>query len=132
MHSFNIRDMEHLTGIKAHTIRIWEQRHQLVAPKRKESLHRTYDTEDLKFLLRITFLYKKGYRISEIASMTTREIDELVLQSGRVGDYESLINQLMEASIDLDEEQFQQTLDNLKTSIGIETAVIHVVYPYFE
>jgi MerR family transcriptional regulator, light-induced transcriptional regulator len=132
MHSFNIRDMEHLTGIKAHTIRIWEQRHQLVAPKRKESLHRTYDTEDLKFLLRITFLYKKGYRISEIASMTSREIDELVLQSGRVGDYESLINQLMEASIDLDEEQFQQTLDNLKTSIGIETAVIHVVYPYFE
>jgi DNA-binding transcriptional MerR regulator len=132
MHSFTIRDMEHLTGIKAHTIRIWEQRHQLVAPKRKESLHRMYDTEDLKFLLRIAFLYRKGYKISKIASMKPSEIDQLVLQAGRVGDYESLINQLMEASIDLDEDQFRQTLGHLKTSIGIEAALIHVVYPYFE
>jgi DNA-binding transcriptional MerR regulator len=132
MHSFTIRDMEHLTGIKAHTIRIWEQRHQLVAPKRKESLHRMYDTEDLKFLLRIAFLYRKGYKISKIASMKPREIDDLVLQAGRVGDYESLINQLMEASIDLDEAQFRQTLDHLQTSIGIEASLIHVIYPYFE
>jgi methanogenic corrinoid protein MtbC1 len=64
--------------------------------------------------------------------MKPSEIDQLVLQAGRVGDYESLINQLMEASIDLDEHQFRQTLGHLKTSIGIEAALIHVVYPYFE
>ena len=57
MHVFSIRDVENLTGIKAHTIRIWEQRYQLMSPMRKPGNHRIYDSEDLRFLLRVSSLY---------------------------------------------------------------------------
>lgn len=132
MHSFTIRDIEHLTGIRAHTIRIWEQRYGLVKPGRKESHHRQYSTEDLKSLLRISLLYHQGHKISRLAAMSASEMDELILASGRQGDHYSLINQMMEASIDLDEGRFKTVLQGLYDSIGIEQAIIRVVYPYFE
>lgn len=132
MHSFTIRDIEHLTGIRAHTIRIWEQRYGLVKPGRKESLHRQYSTEDLKTLLRISLLYHQGHKISRLAAMSSAEMDEHILASGRQGDHYSLINQMMEASIDLDEDRFNGVLHGLYDSIGIEQAIIRVVYPYFE
>lgn len=132
MHSFTIRDIEHLTGIKAHTIRIWEQRYQLITPKRKQSMHRTYDGDDLKFLLRIALLYHRGFKISRIAGMTEEEKDEVILLGSKQGHSDSQINQLMEASIDLDSEAFTNVLRQLKASIGLERAITQVIYPYFE
>ena len=70
MQQFTIRDIENLTGIKAHTLRIWEQRYEFFTPQRKESKHRFYDNEDLKKLLRISFLYNNGWKVSKIASLT--------------------------------------------------------------
>lgn len=67
MNHFTIKDIENLSGIKAHTLRIWEQRYQLFIPKRKESKHRYYDNEDLKHILRISQLYHNGVKISKIA-----------------------------------------------------------------
>ena len=66
MEYFTIKDIENLSGIKAHTLRIWEQRYELFTPQRKESQHRIYDNEDLKQLLRISFLYHNEW--FEIAS----------------------------------------------------------------
>ena len=66
MNQFTIRDIENLCGVKAHTLRVWEQRFgQLFTARRKDSLHRVYDCNDLKELLRISFLYHNGFKIGE-------------------------------------------------------------------
>ena len=78
MQEFSIRDIENLTGIKAHTLRIWEQRYNFFTPKRKESLHRVYNNEDLKHLLRISFLYHNGWKVSKIAALEQAAIEEEV------------------------------------------------------
>ncbi len=70
MSEFTIRDIENLCGIKAHTLRVWEQRYQMISPKRKASNHRLYDNEDLKYLLRIAYLYHNGHKISRLAKLS--------------------------------------------------------------
>ena len=78
MNRFTIRDIENLSGIKAHTLRIWEQRYNFMTPKRKESNHRFYDNEDLKHILRISYLYHSGRKISKIAYMAAKEINDII------------------------------------------------------
>ena len=72
MYYFTIRDIENLCGIKAHTLRMWEQRYDFFKPKRKESKHRVYDNEDLKQLLRISFLYHQGWKVSHLSQLINR------------------------------------------------------------
>lgn len=71
---YSIKDLENFTKIKAHTIRIWEQRYKLLAPKRTETNIRYYDESDLKKILNINLLYKNGLKISKIAALTDKEI----------------------------------------------------------
>src|SRR5215213_10418876 len=104
MEFFTIKDIENLSGIKAHTLRIWEQRYNLFTPQRKESQHRIYDNEDLKQLLRISFLYHNGWKISKIAELSAGEI------AGKVRQYEinsktykTFIIQMIEAAVDFNE-----------------------------
>ena len=63
MDYFSIKDIENLTGIKAHTLRVWEKRYNLIISKRKDSKHRYFDNEDLKTILRITYLYESDFKI---------------------------------------------------------------------
>ena len=70
MSSYSIRDLEQLSGIKAHTLRIWEQRYNIIAPKRTDTNIRLYDDQDLKLVLNISLLKEHGYKISDIAKMT--------------------------------------------------------------
>ena len=130
MNFFSIRDIENLTGIKAHTLRIWEQRYQLLNPKRKESKHRLYDNEDLKYILRIAFLYHNGYKISRIAGLSEDEIKKMALDttSGKEN-YQVFVNQLTEASIDFDQARFEKTLHNLILHLGFEKTVIQILFP---
>jgi DNA-binding transcriptional MerR regulator len=130
MNFFSISDIENLTGIKAHTLRIWEQRYSLLNPKRKESKHRLYDNEDLKYILRIAFLYHNGYKISRIASLSEEEIKKLALDttSGKEN-YQVFINQLTEASIDFDQPRFEKILHNLILHLGFEKTVIQILFP---
>ncbi|MFN5762433.1 MAG: MerR family transcriptional regulator, partial [Sphingobacteriales bacterium] len=81
MHSFSIKDIENLSGIKAHTLRIWEMRYGIVKPIRKHSKHRKYGVEELKRILRISHLYNQGFRISRIAQMTDEDICRLTTES---------------------------------------------------
>ncbi|MDF0708850.1 MerR family transcriptional regulator [Flagellimonas okinawensis] len=76
--SFSIRDMENLSGIKAHTIRIWEKRYNLFSPERTDTNIRTYNLESLQKLLNVTLLYNNGYKISKIAKMGDEKIPALV------------------------------------------------------
>ena len=73
MVKYSIKDLEKFTGIKAHTIRIWEQRYQLLTPKRTETNIRYYDEEQLKYLLNVTLLVENGFRISQICAMSDDE-----------------------------------------------------------
>ncbi|MDX5437070.1 MAG: MerR family transcriptional regulator, partial [Pontibacter sp.] len=74
MAQYTIKELEHLSGIKAHTIRVWEQRYCILKPKRTETNIRYYDDADLKSLLNISLLNERGYKISKIAKMEPEQI----------------------------------------------------------
>ncbi|MDC6391071.1 MerR family transcriptional regulator [Maribacter sp. PR1] len=75
---FSIRDLENLSGIKAHTIRIWEKRYDLLSPERTDTNIRTYSLSSLQKLLNITLLYHNGYKISKIAKIPDADIPKAV------------------------------------------------------
>ncbi|MBS1655325.1 MAG: MerR family transcriptional regulator, partial [Bacteroidetes bacterium] len=127
------RDIENLCGIKAHTLRIWEQRYQIFVAKRKESQHRIYDNEDLKDLLRISTLYHSGYKISKLACLTREEMNQAIASS--VTEQNNLfihVNQLIAASIDFNKEKFDKIVHNLILHLGIEKTITGVFYPFLE
>ncbi len=130
MHHFSIRDIENLSGIKAHTIRIWEQRYGICKSKRKESMHRFYDNEDLKQILRIAYLYHKGSRVSTIARLTEEEIKFQTIDNIPENEYENLILHLLEASMELEEDKLEVLLQNCFHSLGVEVAIQKVIYPF--
>lgn len=76
--TFSIKDLENLTGIKAHTIRIWEKRYNLLEPERTDTNIRYYSLANLQKLLNISYLNTNGYKISKIAGIDTKSIPELV------------------------------------------------------
>ncbi len=133
MNHFTIRDIENLCGIKAHTLRIWEQRYKMFVSKRKESQHRIYDNDDLKALLRISFLYHNGYKISKIAALTPEEIKQRVETFPIQEDnYEVYVHQLIEAGVEFDEDSFEKIVNCLVVRIGFEKCIAHVFYPFLQ
>jgi DNA-binding transcriptional MerR regulator len=133
MYQFTIRDIENLCGIKAHTLRIWEQRYNLVTPKRKESKHRLYDNEDLKKLLRISVLYHRGWKISKIAQLDSREVIKAIHDTTPgAEEYHYHIAQLIEKAIDFDKEALVQELEHVIQSMGFEKSVVQVCYPLLQ
>ena len=77
---YSIGDLERLSGIKAHTIRVWETRYRLFSPERSEGNTRYYSESDMKKLLLVALLNKNGFRISKVAEMSEKEMDELAQQ----------------------------------------------------
>ncbi|RPE12127.1 MerR family transcriptional regulator [Chitinophaga lutea] len=135
MNSFTIKDIESLTGIKAHTIRIWEQRYKLLRPKRKDTNHRVYNNVDLKHMLRIAYLYRHGYKISKIAVMTEEEIRRLSIEeTGQKGTHaqQVYVNQLVEAMVDFDQVKFEKIFHTVLLRMGFEQCMLKVIYPYLE
>ena len=130
MNIFSIRDIENMTGIKAHTLRIWEQRHNIFNPKRKVSRHRYYDSEDLKYILRVVFLYNNGLRISRIAEMTEEEIRQRALELKPDSEnFDIYVNQLTEAVLDFDQVRFEKIFHPLLLHAGFEKSVLNVLFP---
>jgi DNA-binding transcriptional MerR regulator len=132
MNHFTIKDIENLCGIKAHTLRTWEQRYNFFTPKRKQSKHRIYDDNDLKELLRISFLYHNGYKVSRIAELTPGQIHDLVECSCKNTVNETYVHQLLEASIDFDKDKFEKIINNLVVRIGLEKCILQVFLPFLE
>src|SRR5262245_54489787 len=131
MNQFNIRDIENLCGVKAHTLRVWEQRYKLFVPKRKVSQHRVYDCDDLKELLRIAFLYHHGYKISRIAELTPQQRQEEIARiKPQCCNYEAFVHQLIEASIELDEEHFEKVINKLVAKSRIVKCIIDGLYSF--
>lgn len=133
MNTFTIRDIENLCGIKAHTLRIWEQRYQLLSPKRKAGNHRLYDGEDLRYLLRIAYLYHNGHKISAIARLNEKEICDLALSlSVSGGSSEIFVNHLTEASMDFEPDRFDKVLHNVILHMGFEKSITQVIFPFLQ
>lgn len=131
MQSFSIRNIELLTGIKAHTLRIWEQRYDFFKAQRKLSNQRTYSNEDLKKLLCISFLYHNNWKVSKISALTDEQLREEVRKIPlSPANYRTYVQQLLEAALDFDEAAFLGVLNAVIEKIGFERAVLDVCYPY--
>lgn len=129
--TFSIKDLETITGIKAHTIRIWEQRYRLISPKRTDTNIRYYTDEDLRFILNVSILNNHGIKISEIAGMEKEAIRQAVLDlSEHSSAHSGQIKALISAMFSLDEQDFNRILANLILRSGLEDTMIDVVFPF--
>lgn len=131
MSTYSIKDLEHLSGIKAHTIRIWEQRYDLLKPKRTDTNIRFYDDNDLKLVMNISLLKENGQKISKIAKMSLTEMSQEVLRITEDNmRYPDQINALTIAMIDLNEERFEKIIATNTLKIGFEKTMINIIYPF--
>lgn len=131
MSSYSIKDLEQLSGIKAHTLRIWEQRYSIITPKRTDTNIRTYDDQDLKLVLNISLLKDHGYKISEISKMSIEDMyREVVKISDRQQNYPDQIHALTLSMIDLDEERFEKIVSTNILQFGFENTMIHIIFPF--
>jgi MerR family transcriptional regulator, light-induced transcriptional regulator len=132
MGAYTIRELENLSGIKAHTIRIWEKRYGLIAPQRTSTNIRSYCDSELKKLLNISILNRNGIKISKIAQLSPDEITTRINEfTQEVTSTESQIESLIVAMIDMDEHRFEHVLARSIILFGFEEAVIRVLYPFF-
>ena len=133
MDSFTIKDLENISGIKAHTIRIWEQRYQFLKPNRTDTNIRFYNNEELKKVLNISLLNKYGFKISHLDKMNDGEIAEKILSLTQLeAQQERIVNELVESMIDIDLEKIEQILDSYIQSKGIERAITQIIFPFME
>jgi DNA-binding transcriptional MerR regulator len=129
---YSIKDLENLSGIKAHTLRIWEQRYRILNPNRTETNIRTYSDEELKRVLNIALLQDKGgFKISAIANMSEAEMATHILHlSESQFDFPEQIQALTLAMLDLDEAKFQLLTKNMIQANGFESYMLDVIYPF--
>lgn len=131
MSTFSIRDLEHLSGIKAHTLRIWEQRYGFLSPKRTDTNIRFYDDQDLKLILNVALLKDNGFKISKIAEMSQGEMQREVLRlTERNMRYPEQIHALTICMVDMDEERFEKIISTSILKLGFEQTIMNVVYPF--
>lgn len=131
MHSFTIKDLEKLSGIKAHTIRIWEQRYSFLKPARTDTNIRFYSNEELKTILNVALLNKYGFKISHIDKMKEAEMKEkILLLSQQEAQQERIVNSLIQYMVDLDMEKFEELLDGFIATRGIEKTIQQIIFPY--
>lgn len=129
--TYSIKDLEQLSGIKAHTLRIWEQRYNLLSPKRTDTNIRFYDDDDLKLILNVALLNDNGYKISKIAKMNLSEIRaEVVTLSERTLTHDDQIHALTICMIEMDEERFDKVLSTNILKIGFEQTMLNIIYPF--
>ena len=133
MGKYSIKELEQLSGIKAHTIRIWEKRHHLVEPSRTAGNIRFYSDEDLKKIINVSLLNNQGVKISKIVTLTGEEMRQKVAElSEAKNSVDIYIDQLVIAMVDMEEEQFEKILSNLIIKFGFQRTVLEIVYPFLE
>lgn len=132
MATYSIKDLEQLSGIKAHTIRIWEQRYELLNPERTDTNIRYYKDEDLKKLLNVSMLIKFGEKISKVSKLSEEEISERVLGVSSENIEDTLIDSLVTCMLDIDEARFVKTVEKGIAKLGIEEFFSNHVYPFLE
>ncbi|WP_374163941.1 MerR family transcriptional regulator [Arcticibacter sp. MXS-1] len=131
--TYSIRDLERISGIKAHTIRIWEKRYNLISPLRTSTNIRFYTNEHLKLLLNVSLLSRHGLKISAISGMTTSDISEQVQSIlSEETRQENWSDNLLLSLIEINELVFNRTFRAMEKQLGFEQAFIQVVFPFFD
>lgn len=129
--TYSIKDLEQLSGIKAHTLRIWEQRYDFIKPKRTDTNIRYYDDQDLKLILNVSLLKENGHKISKISKMPHAQMEKEVLKlTEKRLSYPEQIHALTLAMIDHDEERFEKIMSTVILQLGFEDTMIKVIYPF--
>lgn len=131
MAEYGIKDLEILTGIKAHTIRIWEKRYNLIAPTRTETQIRKYTDEELRELLTISILYNNEVKISKIADMNPEQRHSKVMELTTKTINDSA-QKLILALIELDEIGFKATIQTSIEQIGLEETFTTILIPFLD
>ena len=130
---FKIKDLENITGIKAHTIRIWEKRYGVLTPDRSDSKIRMYSEADLKKLMRLNILYENNWKISKIAKLRedeiSKEIERLIELDSESG---AVISILIEGILSFDKHLIISTLDNCIKKEGLVGVYFHYFLPVLE
>lgn len=133
MGTYSIKELEKLSGIKAHTIRIWEKRHNIIQPARTSTNIRFYSDDDLKKIINVSLLNNHGIKISRIAEMSSDEINRNVLDmTAAQTSASAYIEQLVVAMVDLNEEQFDHIVATLVKKFGFERTITEAIYPFLE
>ena len=131
--SFTIKDISNLTGIKAHTIRIWEQRYSFLKPNRSDTNIRYYTNDELRTILNIALLNKYGYKISHINKMSRETMFENVLSLTDSEAKENIIvNQLLQCMVEFDIESFENIINKYIGTTGIEKAIVQILFPFLD
>lgn len=131
MNRFSIKDVEALTGIKSHTLRIWEQRYNITKPKRTATNIRFYDDEDVKMLLNVAILNRNGLKISKINKLPKPEMDKLVMEVAAKSEcINSQVEMLVNAMLDLDEMAFEKCLSHNIIRVGFDQTMYEIVFPF--
>ena len=129
---FSIRDLENFSGIKAHTIRIWEKRYRILEPDRTDSNIRTYNESELKKILNVAYLNRNGLKISKIAKLNEDELTQKVMtvsSKQNDADQDFQPGKILMSAIRFDENQFIDSLMPFIERHGVEDAYTRFLYP---
>ena len=128
--SFSIKNLENISGIKAHTIRIWEKRYNLLSPERTDTNIRRYSLDSLRKLLNITLLYNHGFKISKIANLEEGEIPFLVRDIALKSNSEQVsINAFKLSMVNFDTVMFDATFDELMNNKDFDFIFMKIFVP---
>lgn len=133
MNAFTIKDVENLSGIQAHTLRIWEQRYDFLKPQRSTTNIRYYTNQELKTILNVALLNRFGYRISRISKMSHQEMADKILNllPGEA-QHQHIINRMMEQMIDMQLDEFDNLVSEIIHQFGLKKAFIDITFPFLE
>ena len=132
---FSIKDLENFSGIKAHTIRIWEKRYKILEPDRTDSNIRTYTETELKKILNVAYLNRNGLKISKIARLDEDELTQQVMMVSSMHDdtdQDFQPGKILMSAIRFNEASFKDALIPFVKSQGIEDAYIKYLHPLLE
>lgn len=128
-----IKDVENITGIKAFTIRVWEQRYGMLVPERTDTNIRYYEEEDLKYMMNVALLNHHGYKISKIAEMTREEVQRRTLHiSENNSSYQNQVQSLTNAMIAFDEKEFNKILSINILKLGMMETMTEIIFPFLQ
>jgi MerR family transcriptional regulator, light-induced transcriptional regulator len=130
---YSIKDIERLSGIKAHTIRIWELRYGILKPERTDTKIRFYNDADLKKILNISFLNRKGYKISKLAGFSEEHINNLLLREKEDNsDFHEYGEQIIQGMMDLNSNEIYSIIAEVTKKNGFEVCFEEVLLPVLE
>jgi DNA-binding transcriptional MerR regulator len=130
---YSINDLEKLSGINAHTIRVWERRYHILEQHRTETNRRRYGDNELRRIINISILHGSGFKISKIAKFSEAEIEEKVaFLSKDTNRFETQIDFLIMLMVDHNEKAVSDLLTRYTLNHGVEDTFTDIVFPFLK